>query len=164
MTSRFPTQLSLAVLTIFILACATTGKTETGPCTGQTIEGPWFRFLLPKGMTVDNLSNGRVTTPSVWLKTGEAGASTAFYLFSPRHGGKAYPIFLDANEVRKLVEFDTENGETVKYIITYENGTVGLYEGNSQRVTGLRVGDTPLGQAEHEKYNCFLNSIEQFSE
>lgn len=168
MTGLFSRQCGLAMLALFIAACAGAGpgvaETNSDNCNGQTIKGPWFQFLLPDGMTVEGAVNGEVKTSSVWLKAEVANAPIAFFLFSPLHGGKAYPIFQGSTNVHKLVQFDTENGETLKYIITYTDGTVGLFEGNSQKVTGLRVGDTPLGQAELANYSCFLDSIEQFAE
>jgi len=156
-----------ALVAALVAACAAAGNLDnlnTEECIGQTIEGPWFRFLLPDGMIVDNVENGRINESSVWIRSNLTAATNAFFLFAPRHGGIAYPIFLDADNVRKLVEFDTENGETLKYVITYEDGSIGLYEGDSQRITGLRVGDSPLGQQEFERYKCFLDSIEQYAE
>lgn len=164
MSNRYWTLLVLAIIVIFTTACEAPSKVETETCNGQAIEGPWFRFLLPDGMTVDGVSNGQVKSSSVWLDSQVAGEPISFFLFSPRHGGKPYQIFLDSTDVRKLVEFDTENGETEMYIITYKDGTIGRFEGNAQRITGLRVGSSPLGQEELEKYNCFLSSIEQYAE
>ena len=136
----------LSVLAFLVSGCAFADKPDADECIGQIIEGPWFSFLLPEGMSVDTVVNGEITESSVWLKSQVKGSMNAFFLFAPRHGGKAYPIFLGASETRKLVEFDTENGETVKYIISYDDGSIGLYEGNSQRITGFRVGVIPLGQ------------------
>lgn len=163
MISRISTQACMAILLLSVATCASPVKTETRTCEGTIVEGPWYKFLLPQGMNVDGVKDGRVESSSVWLNAEINNTPISFFLFAPQHGGNPYPIYLDSLSVHKLVDFDTDNGKTMKYIVTYEDGSVGMFEGNAQKVTGMRVAGQPLGREQLNSYHCFLDSIEQFT-
>lgn len=152
--------------TLITLACLGTGfsaDAQQDTCVGTQISGPWFSFTLPEGMRLENGSLGEVQGDSVWIESGDGLSRIMFFLYAPQHGGKPYRAYLGADQVTKIKEFPNDTGLDQSFIVHYTDGSTGVFEGSSQRITGVRVYDRPLDRQDSERYRCFLDSIESFA-
>ena len=87
-----------------------------------------------------------------------------FFLFSPQHGGKPYAAYLGAEQVTRFVEVPYDSGIRQVFTVDYEDGSTGFFEGDSQRIYGLRVYEAPLDDVGHQQYDCFIRSVESFTD
>lgn len=128
-------------------------------CVGKKIEGPWFSFKLPEGMTL----SGEIAGDSAWIERGEGSARIMFFVYAPQHGGTPYRAYLDAEEVTHFIRSPNDLGEDQTFVVSYRDGSTGLFEGTSQLVTGIRVFDEPLSGEGQSDYECFLESIRGYT-
>jgi hypothetical protein len=146
-----------------ILLAASSAVAAAVVCEGEVVEGPWYSFTLPDGMELASGATDKVESDSIWINSRSGGAKFSFFLFAPRHGGKPYQAYLGSEKVTNFIEFDTENGTQQMFSVSYSDGSTGLFEGNAQKITGLRVYDDPLNEENFKKFHCFIGSIEQYA-
>lgn len=151
-------------LALFVAIWAAPAGAQDAVCKGTQIDGPWYRFLLPEGMQLEGGPDRKVTQNSVWISSGIGPEKTMFFLFAPQHGGKPYRAYLGAKQVTNYIDIPTENGPQQTFGIEYEDGSHGLFEGNAQKFTGLRIYQAPLDALGFQNYQCFLQSIESYSD
>lgn len=156
---------TFCLLTATLLHLCTSATAGTSPvCAGTTVQGPWYSFVLPEGMRLNADADGAKIGDSIWVESGEGRDQIRFFLFAPRHGGTPYQSFVGSTQVTNLIHFQNENGVQQKYAVAYEDGSTGLFEGNSQRITGVRVYDKPLGAEGYKHFQCFIGSIENYAQ
>ncbi|MEM8979105.1 MAG: hypothetical protein AAGD04_06450 [Pseudomonadota bacterium] len=139
------------------------GSHALAACSGTQISGPWFSALIPVGMIVKGLSGNETKRDSIWVEAQSGGASASFFLFAPRQGGRPYLAFANAKNVIDLIKAPNDLGDDLAFIVEYQDGATGYFEGSSQKVTGFKIYNTPLGTQDLETYRCFLDSVEQFA-
>ncbi len=140
-----------------------------GTCDGTEVKGAWFTALAPSGMatTASRVSPGDGGALSVWLRSDDG--STEFYVFSPQWGGTPYEIFLGARSKREVVAVESQTLRSVQLELVYADA-IGRYSmtQSSDPVSHLTVGyRTQTGTLTKEylqKYNCFVNSINQYAD
>ena len=74
-----------------------------------------------------------------------------FFLDAPQHGGIPCRAGLGVKKITRFVEFPEECGVRQMFVVQHEDGSTWLFEGNSQRMTGLRGHGGPLDAA-HQPY------------
>lgn len=131
-------------------------------CSGTQVQGPWYSFQMPQGMEIRDTGSPAELGDSLWIQNSDDIANYAFFLFAPRVGGIPYKIFLDAEEVTDLVMFPNGSGQRRVFVVTYSDGTTGLFDGDSQRMTGFRIKDDALTESQFQKFECFKSSVENF--
>lgn len=153
-----------SVLALALLVGASSSVlAEQESCVGKHVSGPWYSFTLPDGMRLEGERSSEVESDSVWIERGSTPNRIMFFLYAPQHGGKPYQAFLGADRVIKIREFPNDTGLDQSFIVHYTDGSTGVFEGTSQRITGVRVYDRPLDREDSERYRCFLDSIESFA-
>lgn len=151
-----------AIATVILLICF--ASTAMAQCAGTRINGPWFSFLLPEGMQLEASVSGEITRDSVWIERGDGTGRVMFFVFAPQHGGKPYRAYLGSEAITPLIEAPNDLGTTHTFIVHYSDGSTGLFQGTSQRITGLRTYGQPLGAEGLQDYECFLESIEGYAD
>ena len=61
------------------------------------------------------------------------------FLDAPQHGGIPCRAGLGVKKITRFVEFPEECGVRQMFVVQHEDGSTWLFEGNSQRMTGLRA-------------------------
>lgn len=131
-------------------------------CPGSQVQGPWYSFELPQGMELQDVGSPTELGDSLWIRNSDDTGNYTFFLFAPRVGGIPYKIFLNAEEVVDFVMFPNGSGQRRVFMVKYNDGTTGLFDGDSQRMTGFRIKDEALTESQFQKFECFKNSVENF--
>ncbi|MGC3938972.1 hypothetical protein ACOTTU_14315 [Roseobacter sp. EG26] len=142
---------------------------EHDGCGGFQYEGAWFTVKIPQGMEVEPSRTSSIDKEalSIWVRSEDG--RTEFYLYSPQWGGTPYDIFLGALAKRELTQRDTPTDNFTDLELTYKDA-IGRFEISqssdpvSHRTVGYRTKTGELSQETLQKYDCFKNSINQYSD
>ena len=143
--------------------------TPDNACEGTVFRGAWFTAVAPSGMEIiaSRVAPAEGVALSAWLRSEDA--STEFYIFAPQWGGTPYDIFLGAESKREMVVIDSQSLRFDQLELIYDD-KVGRYSitQSSDPVSHLTVGyRTRTGTLTEDflrKYDCFVNSINQYSD
>ena len=142
---------------------------EITTCNGTRYEGAWFEVQIPAGMTVipSSPSSTGEGSDSIWVRSD--ADDTEFYLYAPQWGGTPYDIFLGVSDRQELAQDERESRVFSELQLQYEN-SVGRYETEqstdpvSHRTIGFRNKSGALSDEDQLRFNCFKESIIQFSD
>lgn len=149
-------------------------SSESSPlpeCGGVPYMGAWFEAHIPEGFEArpSLVSAGNDGYDSVWFE------STSFdlrlYVYSPQWGGAPSDVLSDAaiKEVTEQKEVGSKK-VIVERTIAYNDGGNGYFTSTesqeyfSHLTTGYQTKHKQLTQQQQHIYDCFVQSIQQFTD